>query len=279
MFDVHPGIIFLLTFNRDEFFDRPTKEAHFWEDAPDILAGRDLKGGGTWLGVSKSGRFALLTNFREPGFRAVKGSPSRGALTVDFLKGQQSPLEFLQSLDVQAYNGVNLIVGDLKSKKVAYTTNRGRDGAGKQLQELFPGIYGLSNGVLGDKWVKVERGQDKLRSLAGAGGFAEGRIPWEAIMTDIMGDRRRVEDEAQLPPTGMPAEIERAFSSIFVEPFAMPGGSYGTRSQTVMAVWQDGRVELRERFRGATDEWSEVQHAFSIEGMDSKGDTCPTEQA
>ncbi|KAK9901217.1 hypothetical protein WJX75_000794 [Coccomyxa subellipsoidea] len=273
LFDVHPGILFLLTFNRDEFYDRPTTEADFWEDSPDILAGRDLKGGGTWLGITKAGRFALLTNFREPGYSKVKGCPSRGALTVDFLRGQQSPLEYLQGLDAQGYNGVNLIVGDLKVNKVAYLTNRDRSGKDAQPRELPPGVYGISNGVLGDRWNKVELGREKLRTLAEAGGFAEGHVPWQAIMEQVMGDRQRVDNDSQLPDTGMPVEIERALSPIFVGPTdVVPGGPYGTRSQTVVAVWRDGRVEFRERSRGATDEWIQVEHAFNIEGMGS--DTC-----
>ncbi|EIE20160.1 DUF833-domain-containing protein [Coccomyxa subellipsoidea C-169] len=273
-FDVHPGILFLLTFNRDEYYDRPTKEAHFWDDAPEILAGRDLKGGGTWLGITKTGRFALLTNFREPGFGSVKGT-SRGALTVDFLRGEQSPLEYLKGLNAQAFNGVNLIVGDLKAKSVAYLTNRGKIEELKHPQELPAGLYGISNGVLGDRWVKVVRGKEKLSSLEGD--LAEGHVPWEIIMGDIMGDRERVTDDAQLPDTGIPAHYERILSSIFVEPAEMPDGPYGTRSQTVVVVWRDGRVEFRERSRGATDDWTEVEHGFSIEGMGN--DMCWAKEA
>ncbi|KAL0043724.1 hypothetical protein WJX82_001344 [Trebouxia sp. C0006] len=109
LWDQHPTLLFLLAFNRDEFLARKTEPAHFWQDWPNLLAGRDEERGGTWLGMTSGGRFAMLTNFREVAYDAVKHAPSRGALTTDFLNGKSQPLQYLEGLKAEAYNGFNLI--------------------------------------------------------------------------------------------------------------------------------------------------------------------------
>ncbi len=112
-YDAHPIYRLVLAANRDEFYDRPTASAGYWEDAPHILAGRDLKDGGTWLGVTRSGRIAAVTNYREPALDRPT-APSRGGLVSGFLKGEAPPEEYLGFLRREGggYNGFNLILGN-----------------------------------------------------------------------------------------------------------------------------------------------------------------------
>ena len=120
----YPGIALLVAANRDEFHDRPTAPLAFWDDAPQVLAGRDLQHGGTWLGVTQSGRFAALTNYRDP--RQVRpDAPSRGQLVSAYLQGAEPALDYLARLATQssAYNGFNLLLGDAAG--LHYYSNRG----------------------------------------------------------------------------------------------------------------------------------------------------------
>ena len=204
VFDVHPSLLFLLVFNRDEFFDRATAPAAFWTGvgAPDLLAGRDLKNGGTWLGVTRGGRFALLTNFREANPNSVAGAPSRGALPTDFLTSDASPLSYLASLDLASHNGFNLVVGDLAAREVAYLTNRGGDAGGARgvPRALAPGVYGLSNGTLGCAgWAKVDRGVAAITGLLAQGGALSDErgaaspdtLQWAPLFDGVLSDSTR----------------------------------------------------------------------------------------
>ncbi len=148
----HPRYQLVLAANRDEFYARPSAPAHRWPEAPDVLAGRDLEAGGTWLGVSERGRLALVTNYREPNRRAV-GRRSRGWLTRDFLLENEPPAAYLERVlsEGNAYNGFNLLVGDTET--LAYGSNRS-----DSIRVLAPGLYGLSNHLLGTRWPKVTRG-------------------------------------------------------------------------------------------------------------------------
>ncbi|KAI8473054.1 MAG: NRDE protein-domain-containing protein [Monoraphidium minutum] len=262
LLDAHPQILLLLLFNRDEFYARPTDPAHFWVSHPDILAGRDAMRGGTWLGVTRTGRWAFLTNYREPidvppaagggnggggapSFPQTTTAPSRGALTTDFLAGEMGPLEYLQSLGPD-YMGVSVAVGDLVTGAAAFYCNRD----GRPPRMLEPGLYGVSNGFLGE-WPKVQSGVAQLeRILAEAGLEGGGEVPWGRLFgPELMGDPRTVEDPAAVPLTGVGDELDRLLSARFVTPFELqPGQRYGTRSQTALLVWRDGRAELRERF-------------------------------
>ncbi|CAL5228674.1 g11847 [Coccomyxa viridis] len=246
-YDIHPTLLFLLAFNREEYQERPTEPAHFWQDHPDLLAARDLKGGGTWLGVTRSGRVAWLTNFREPAFDRLKDARSRGALPVDFLNSTLSPMQYLRTLRPEEYNGFNLCVADLVSGEIDYLTNRGKDAAGRGPLKLEHQLYGLSNGVLQDMWPKVEQGKQKVEALMEDASVAQGSGVWDSLFDGVLGDRAKVTEESQLPQTGMPASVEQELSSIFVEPFQLKGAEYGTRSQTVLLVRRDGFAELRER--------------------------------
>lgn len=214
--------------NRDEWFQRPTAPAAFWPDAPHVLAGRDLEAKGTWLGVTRTGRFAALTNFRDAESRRTD-LPSRGALVRDFLTSEVAPEAYLRSLREQAerYNGFSLLVADTRS--VRYFSNR--DGAAR---ELPAGVYGLSNHLLDAPWPKVRTGKARLAA------HLEGHVSAERLL-EILDDTHAAPDDA-LPRTGVSLEWERQLS-----PMRILAGAYGTRSSTVVLVSAEGEIDFLER--------------------------------
>ena len=226
---LRPDYPLVVAANRDEFYARPTAPAEFWEESPELLAGRDLEGGGTWLGVTRSGRFAALTNLRS-GYAHAGDAPTRGRLVSDFLQSDATPAEYLRGLEPSAadYNGFNLLVSD--DTRLHWYSNRG--GAPR---ELAPGIYGISNHLLDTPWPKVERGKRVLEPL-----LASRHIDIEAILT-LLADRDLASDE-ELPDTGVSMEFERALSAMFIT-----SDSYGTRSSTVLLVDGSGRMDFTER--------------------------------
>jgi uncharacterized protein with NRDE domain len=228
----HPDYPLVVAANRDEFYARPSAPAGFWADAPGVLAGRDLEAGGTWLGVSRTLRFAALTNFREGG-RQRPDAPSRGALVSDFLGGDDDPGSYLDSLvrRAVAYNGFNLFVGD--GQRLGYYSNRDTHGP----RWLAPGIYGLSNHLLDTPW-------PKLAAAKRAFSASLKQLPTTAPFFELLADREIVPD-VHLPETGVPIEWERILSAIFV---CSP--DYGTRASTLLTMHRDGRVMLAERSFG-----------------------------
>jgi uncharacterized protein with NRDE domain len=241
----HPDYPLVVAANRDEFFARPTAAAAFWPDAPQVLAGRDLEAGGTWLGVSRQRRFAALTNYREGGRQRVDAR-SRGALVADFLTSRASPVAYLTQLETAAaeYNGFNLVVGDGES--LAYYSNRG-DG---QPRWLKPGIYGLSNHLLDTPW-------PKLASAKAAFAAALLALPAQELFLDLLADQEIVPD-THLPETGVPLAWERILSAVFVR-----SENYGTRASTLLTIDRDGRTTLLERsFDAAARASGEVCETF-----------------
>jgi uncharacterized protein with NRDE domain len=162
----------VLAANRDEFYERPTAPAAFWTEAPHVLAGRDLQAGGSWLGVTRTGRWAALTNYRDPP-TSRPGRPSRGMLVSDFLTGSATPEQYLAAVaaDAERYDGFNLLVGDPSG--VHYFGNRMADGG--EPSRLEPGVYGLSNHLLDTPWPKVARGRTRLKAL-----LADGAPTWRS---------------------------------------------------------------------------------------------------
>src|SRR5882724_7114577 len=156
---VHPDYPLILAGNRDERHARASAPAGFWSDAPAVLAGRDLEAGGTWLGITTTGRYAIVTNYRE-GLDPAKAPRSRGALTADFMRGDATPEQYLRSVEPQAqeYGGFNLMCGDRDS--FWYLSNRGGSAA-----RVAPGIHGLSNHLLDTSWPKVETAKARLKLL------------------------------------------------------------------------------------------------------------------
>ena len=160
---VHPAYPLVVAANRDEWFRRPTAPAAFWPDAPEVFAGRDLEQRGTWLGVTRRGRFAALTNYRDPGSNRPD-APSRGALVSAFLRSQAPPMAYLERLRDESarYNGFSLLAGDRDT--LGYFSNR--EG---EIRELAPGLYGLSNSLLDVAWPKVESGKSRLAAASTRG--------------------------------------------------------------------------------------------------------------
>lgn len=233
---VHPDFPLVLAANRDEFYDRPSAPAAFWSDHPEVLAGRDLTAGGTWLGVTRRGRFAALTNYRDPA-QAAPERPSRGALVAGFLTGAAEPAAYLAA--TQEYgarcNGYNLLVGDRQS--LWWASNVSGD-----VRSLAPGIYGLSNQLLDSAWPKVDAAKSALA-------VALAQLPGERPLAELLADPCIHPDE-RLPRTGVPLEWERALSAAFIR---APG--YGTRASTVVKIGRD-RLSFDEQTwldNGCTD--------------------------
>jgi uncharacterized protein with NRDE domain len=234
--NARPGLTLAVAANRDEFLRRPTARASFWDDAPHLLAGRDLEAGGTWLGVTRTGRVAFLTNHRDPPAHR-EGAPSRGQLVLEFLKRKETPEVFLKrkEKEMASYNGFHLVVGGMSG--LWYLTNTAGSATGA-LRPLSPGIHGLSNGPLDDPWPKTRRSVARLkRILEGPG------VPAPSSLLDLLADRSRAPD-GELPSTGVPLEWERLLSSVFIDG---EGSGYGTRSSTVLLVTGDGQIRFVER--------------------------------
>ncbi len=225
----HPRYRLVLATNRDEFYARPTAPAAFWDDAPTVLAGRDLQGGGTWLGVTRVGRMAALTNVREPN-RHLDNAPTRGALVADYLAGTMPPHAYLDAVRQEAdrYNGFNLLLGD--TKHLFYFGNRATE-----IRPLEPGLYGLSNHLLDTPWPKVERGKKAL-----AAALRHDVVDPETLFA-FLTDTEQAPDET-LPDTGVGLEWERLLSPIFIK-----SPAYGTRVSTVVLVDHQGHITFAER--------------------------------
>lgn len=223
----HPQYRLVLAANRDEFYERPSLPAGFWEEDDNILAGRDLQAGGTWLGITKTGRFAAITNYREPD--AFKpNAPSRGKLISGFLQESSTPCDYLREVAVRSssYNGFNILAGDAET--LCYFSNR--DGG---VKELAPGMYGLSNHLLDTPWPKVDLGKKLLGSVL------DGEIVPEKVFR-VLRDRTQPGD-SELPRTGLTLEWERVLSSIFIT-----SQIYGTRSSTLITIDYQGNVNFME---------------------------------
>ncbi|PLZ03720.1 NRDE family protein [Burkholderia sp. WAC0059] len=233
VFDWRPretdGPLFTLVANRDEFFRREAEPLHWWKDEPGLLAGRDLVGGGTWLGLTRDGRFAALTNYRAPD-ETRADAPTRGTLVSDWLAGEPgaTPLEYLHRVarDGDRYNGFNLLVGDWTRRELGWYCNRSNRGNRAGSPELLAGgTHGISNAVLDTPWPKLVCKRATLaRELAN-----DPAVPLETLVEMMRDPQPACDDE--LPATGIPLERERALSAAFIE---TPG--YGTRSTTALRV-------------------------------------------
>lgn len=243
---VHPAYPLVVAANRDEWFRRPTAPAAFWLDAPDVLAGRDLEQMGTWLGVTRSGRFAALTNYRDPASNRAD-APSRGSLVSAFLRSTAPPMTYLERLRAESarFNGFSLLAADLGT--LGYFSNR--EG---ELRELAPGLYGLSNSLLDVAWPKVEIGKARLAAAL------DGTPDAEALLA-LLDDTGPASDH-HLPSTGVSIEWERRLSSLRIV-----ADGYGTRSSTVLLVGADGEVCFVERSFGESGaEAGIVRERFSL---------------
>jgi len=244
----HPAYPVVVAANRDEFHARPASPAAWWPEG--MLAGRDLKAGGTWLGIDRRGRFALLTNVREPA-RHNPGAPSRGALVPGFLTANVAPSASLFALVAEAArcNGFNLIAGN--SAELIWGSNRAPAPAA-----LAPGIYGISNHLLDTPWPKLERTKAAFRRWCDGGSDADDLAPLFALLRDT----ERAPD-AMLPATGVSRERERMLSSPFIV-----SPDYGTRCTTVLTIDRRGAARFVERsFDAAGRATGEVDFRFALD--------------
>ena len=224
----HPDFPLVIAANRDEYYQRPTARAAYWPDHKHILAGRDLECKGTWLGVTRAGRFAALTNFRDPRARKTD-APSRGHLVSDFLLSELEPRAYLERIKSAAsdYNGFNLLAGSADGV-FCFSSHT------STLQQLSPGIHGLSNHLLDTPWPKVVRGKQRMQQALELG-------PDASALLDLLLDRESAPVKA-LPDTGIGAEQERVLSpALIVSP------QYGTRASTAVLFGGDGSVSFTER--------------------------------
>lgn len=229
----HARYPLIVAANRDEAYGRPAAAAGFWKDHPHVCAGRDLTAGGTWLGLSTTGRFAALTNYRQ-GIRAGDAPRSRGALTREFLTGTVEPSAYMDEAARHGddYGGYSLIAGT--PERLWFCSNRG-----VAPHAIEPGVHGLSNRLLDEPWPKVLRGMGVLESLA-----EDGETALLEGLFEVLADTAAAPDHL-LPSTGIALERERDLSALFI-----PGESYGTRASTVVLVREDGAVVFVEKSFG-----------------------------
>lgn len=251
--NTHPRYRLVVAANRDEYHDRAAAPLGRWPAPADILAGRDLRAGGTWMGIDRQRRFGIVTNFRDL-LRAPPNAPSRGGLIPRYLAGEAGPGDYLAALQQEAagYGGFNLLLAD--GDTLRYASNRARSFA----RALLPGVHGLSNEQLDTPWPKLRRVRRGFEEWLRGGANAEGDE-----LFALLADRTPASDEEGLPSTGIPAEWERILSAPFVR-----HETYGTRCSTVLAIEPSGACYLAERrfdpsgartgeteYRLAPDEW------------------------
>jgi uncharacterized protein with NRDE domain len=227
---IHPIYPLIIAANRDEFYHRPTAPLAFWQDQPNILAGRDLQQNGTWLGITKTGRFAAITNFRDPSLMG-SAAPSRGLLVSDFLASDQHPQKYLQTIKASGkkYNGFNLVVGGMK--ELWWYSNKNAD-----IVKIEPGIHVISNHLMDTPWPKTLKTKANMQEIC----RQKTAIDPEDIF-QMLADKTRPSDD-QLPDTGVGLEWERLLSPVFIS-----SNIYGTRSSAVILAELSGQVTFLER--------------------------------
>lgn len=228
-YKLHPQTKLAVLANRDEFYDRPTENAQWWDTSPNILAGKDLKAGGTWLGVNEYGKFAALTNYRDP----AKFNPnaiSRGRLVSKYLKSERSVSNFIDQYigNTSVYNGFSLLLYD--NNDLYYFSS-----IDEKLIRLEPGIYGLSNALINSNWPKVKKGRGAMKT------YIENKKLSAEEGFDILFDKTIAKDK-DLPSTGVDIEKERLLSPMHI---AYPG--YGTRSSNVVFFNEDDTIQFFEK--------------------------------
>lgn len=244
----HQNYKFIFAANRDEFYERPAEQADFWKDRPDLLGGKDLKAGGTWMGITKFGRFAAITNYRDLA-KIKENAPTRGLLVTDFLLSNLSSEEYYDEVknNLSDYNSFNLILGDINN---LYYFSTHTDG----LRKLDSGVYGLSNAVLDTPWPKVENSKKQLLKLV----EQKDIHAWELLC--LLNDTREAK-EKDLPETGVGLEWERVLSSVFIQ-----SPKYGTRCSTAVVIDNNNNVRFAEKtFFGNQGSFSNKDYNFKIE--------------
>ncbi len=253
-FQLHPGYQLILAANRDEYYTRATAPSAWWDDAPWLLAGKDLEAGGTWLGITKNGKIAALTNYR--GKEHKQDAPSRGLLVSRFLTSNLSIDKYSDELGFTGsrYNGFNLIFGDIRKDNgiLYYFSNVKGKG---EIERLKPGLYGLSNDTLDTPWPKIVKGKKWLEQQVLN---RQGSLEIETVFSILADDTIPPDD--QLPDTGIGIEKERALSSLFIKTPV-----YGTRSSTVLSVDNNYQVTFVERNFVSPVDTVEKRYGFKVQ--------------
>lgn len=252
-YDSHPDYSLIVAANRDEFYDRPSATAEFWPDAPTVLGGRDLKAGGSWLGIDRRGRFAAVTNYRQ-GQREPSAARSRGHLVSEYLSSAIGPRAHIEhvKIDAELYNGFNLLAGS-RDELVYFSNREGR------IRSLQPGVYGLSNHLLDTAWPKVASAKSALSTLL-KGSASE----LAAKLFALLSDRDRPADHL-LPQTGVSREWERLLSTAFIA-----SADYGTRCSTIVLVNRERHLVFIERNFGPDGHpAAQVCHEFRLDRADN----------
>ncbi len=248
-YETHSEYKLIVAANRDEFYKRPALPASFWENDNNILAGKDILGGGTWLGITKAGRFTAITNYRDMS-ENKPDAPSRGDLTKDFLSTNISPESYGEKILQNAadYNGYNLIFGDANG--MFYFSNKSLN-----LVKLIPGIYGLSNHLLDTPWPKVKTSKTSFKKILAGKNITPKDL--FAVLSDTS-----IPSDDSLPDTGLSPEIERAVSPVFVET-----DYYGTRSSTVILWNKRNEIKFIEKSLVFPDQkWLTLSYDFKVSG-------------
>lgn len=225
----HPVYKIVIAANRDEFYARKTAPAQWWKDYPEVVGGRDLEAGGTWMAMTKTGKISLITNYRD--LKNINPSaPTRGQLVSDYLENDSVAEIYCREVEKKGrqYNGFNLLTGT--ADELWYVSNY-KEG----VEKLSPGFYGLSNKLLDSPWPKLLRGKERLKPV-----LEEQTIHPDELL-DVLNDETRAKDE-DLPDTGVGLERERALSSMFIK---SPG--YGTRCSTAVLIDHNDHVIFVER--------------------------------
>lgn len=226
----HSEYPLVLAANRDEYFNRPTLYAHTWEDHNEVIAGRDQTAGGTWLGVTKQGRIAAITNYRDP-HNVISNSQSRGELTKDFLIGNMRPSSYINDIELKnkSYNGYNLLLSSSPGEMIHYSNIT------SQTTVLNNGIHGLSNHLLDTPWPKVQKGITSFSKI-----LSEKYITVEQLFQMMLDNKPASNDK--LPSTGIDKNLEKKLSPMFIN---LPG--YGTRCTTILLIDRQNRVTFHEK--------------------------------
>lgn len=243
----HPQYKLIFASNRDEFYQRNTAPAQYWNDNENVLAGRDLEAGGTWMGINTNGRFTALTNYRDVD-NLKKQAPSRGMLTSNYLQESVAPKKYLETIydNINAYNGFNLLAGT--PEEIYYLSNYEN-----KIKKLQPGIYGLSNALLDSDWFKVNRLKTKFTEII------EQQDVQPQVLLDILQDSTKPNDDL-VQQTGLPIERERMLSSIFIE-----SPVYGTCSSAIILMDYNNVVSFSERiYNTGNGQTKEQDFSFKI---------------
>lgn len=245
----HPKYKLMIAANRDESYARPSQQAHYWQDAPQLLAGKDLKAGGTWLGITKTGKFAAITNYRDVKTMYNKYPKSRGDILTDYLLGSDSPDMFVKTLrqSRHEYGGFNVLLGTI-DRLLYYSPQL------DETEVIQKGVHSISNAHLHSNWPKMQRAKTALAETPE-------NEPNEIIQALLrqLADRHQAET-TDLPDTGISLTLEEKLSSIFIET-----DGYGTKCSTVLLITHDNQVEFVERtYLEDKSKYKDVHFQFNI---------------